>query len=91
MDNKINTYTCEHGHVTVTIDRDKGVTPMLLMCRQKLGSHRCTSMARSAWYRCSQDLTPEYEWFKPKTLKGLSPQMREHIKRGGLELRKIKP
>ena len=91
MGNKINTYTCPNGHVTVTIDADEGVTPMMLRCRQKHddGKHNCTEMAASAFYTCNQSLTPEYEWFKPKSFKGYSAAMKEHLKNGGLEIRKI--
>jgi hypothetical protein len=84
MDNKINTYTCPKGHVTVTIDREYGVTPMMLGCQQN-----CTEMARSGWYRVSQDLKPEYEWYKPKTTKGLNINEKDHVERGGLLLKKI--
>lgn len=89
---KINTYTCPEGHVTVTINKDDGTTPMMLMCRQKAkdGKHNCTEFAQSAWYRCSQDLTPEYEWYKPDSLAGLNREEKEHVTMGGLLLRKIK-
>lgn len=46
--------------------------------------------AISAGYRCDQSLTPEYEWFKLSSLKGLTRQMQEHVKRGGLQLKKSK-
>jgi len=91
MENKINTYTCPKGHITVTVDVDEGTTPMTMRCRQRDddGKHNCTEFASSAWYRCDQGLTPEYEWFKPASLKGYSREMKEHLKMGGLELRKI--
>lgn len=89
---KINTYTCPNGHVTVTIDTDDGVTPMMIRCRQRDvdGKHNCTEFSRSAWYRCDQSLTPEYEWYKPTSLKGYNAEMRNHLEMGGLEIRKIK-
>lgn len=89
---KINTYTCPKGHVTVTIDSDDGVTPFKLRCRQRDddGKHNCTEMAQSAMYQCDQKLTPEFEWFRPASFKGYSPTMREHLQKGGLEIRKIK-
>lgn len=91
MTKKINTYTCIKGHITVTIDIDEGTTPMILRCRQKddNGKHNCTEFANSAWYNCDQSLKPEYEFFKPKSLKGLSREMKEYIKLGGLDIRKI--
>lgn len=88
---KINTYTCPHGHVTVTKDIDDGVTPFMLRCRQKAdnGKHNCTEFAQSSFYRADQSLTPEYEWYKPTSLKGLSPAMKEHVKMGGLDIREV--
>jgi len=92
MSNKINTYTCPKGHVTVTIDTDEGVTPMMMTCKHKkeVGRGNCTETAMSAFYKCDQSLTPEYEWFKPKSFKGYSAAMREHLEKGGLEIRKLK-
>lgn len=92
MGNRINVYTCPNGHQTVTIDLVEGTTPMILRCRQRAddGKHNCTDFAESAWYRCDQSLTPEYEWYKPDSLKGLSSEERDHVKLGGLLLRKIK-
>lgn len=89
---KINTYTCPQGHVTVTIDTDEGVTPMMLRCRQKDndGKHNCTEFASSDFYKVDQSLKPEYEWFKPASLKGYSGEMKEHLRKGGLEIRKLK-
>jgi hypothetical protein len=88
---KINTYTCPKGHVTVTIDTDDGVTPFMIRCRQHAdhAEHNCTEAAKSAGYRCDQKLTPEYEWFRPQSLEGLSPAMKHHVQQGGLEIRKI--
>lgn len=90
-ENKINAYTCPKGHVTVTIDKDEGTTPMMLRCRQKDddGKHNCTEFAHSAWYNCNQSLKPEYEWYKPASTKGFNEAEKEHIKMGGLLLRKI--
>lgn len=89
---KINTYTCPKGHVTVTIDLADGTTPMMLRCKQKDndGKHNCTEFASSGWYNVAQNLKPEYEWYKPENLKGLNPDEKEHVQKGGLLLRKIK-
>ena len=89
MSNKINTYTCPNGHVTVTIRLDEGVTPFALRCHQKLNEkHNCTEFAKSAFYQCDQSLNPEYEWFKPTDIKKVAKGLREHVKQGGLVLRK---
>ena len=91
MRNKINTYTCPNGHVTVTISLDEGVTPFMLRCKQKLNAkHDCTDFAKSAFYQCDQSLTPEYEWYKPIDIKKVSKDLREHVRNGGLILRKHK-
>jgi len=92
MSNRINTYTCPKGHIMVTKDVDEGVTPMLLNCKHKkdVGRGECGQTAMSAGYQCDQTLTPEYEWFKPRSLSGYSEGMKEHIRKGGLEIRKIK-
>lgn len=82
---KINTYTCSQGHVTVTVNKDTGTTPMMITCRTK----NCGQTSRSAWYNCEQTLHPEYEWFKPVDIKKVSKHLREHVKLGGLLIRKI--
>lgn len=82
-ENKVNTYTCTAGHVTVTIDTDEGVTPMMIRCKQlhDNGKHNCTEFARSSFYKCDQNLTPEYEWFKPTLFKGYNQGMIAHNNR----------
>ena len=58
MDNKkINVYTCKKGHETVTIDREKGVTPASIDC-PKGGC----GYASSAMYRTDQTQEPTHEW-----------------------------
>lgn len=89
---KKNVYICPKGHKTVTVDADEGVTPFMLRCRQKDddGKHNCTEMGRSSMYQVDQNLTAEYEWYKPDNLKGLNDAEKEHVRRGGLMLRKTK-
>lgn len=86
----INRYTCDGCKKTiVTILVDDGVTPAFLSCK-----FDCNLAARmgSHWYRTEQKihlLEPnQYEWYKPDSLKGLHPNEREHVKQGGLLLRK---
>jgi hypothetical protein len=76
----------------VTIDIDEGVTPMMIACDHKaeFENGKCNEVSRSAFYQCDPTLTPEYEWFKPTSMKGYSQAMREHFANGGLEIRKIK-
>lgn len=88
-----NIYTCKKcGGVTITIDIDDGVTPFMIRCRASGNEDRCDGMAQSCMYRVPVE-TPdaEWEWFKPtgsQYLK-LSRDMREHVDKGGLDLRKI--
>jgi hypothetical protein len=93
MKNMTNIYQCPYGHQTITVDLVEGTTPMMLRCKQKAddGIHNCTQMAMSLWYKVDQTLKPEYEWYKPDSLKGLNSEEREHVKLGGLLLRKSLP
>lgn len=92
-----NVYTCEEcrGWI-VTIDRDPGVTPMFLACRAPQPTTTeptCTGRMVSAGYpsgpKPPQYRPPTWEWFRPDSLDGLDPAMRDHVMRGGLELREI--
>jgi hypothetical protein len=84
---KINTYTCNTcDGVLVSEDVDAGTTPMFLACKVRM---HCPGRMISAMYRCSQALTPEWQWYRPPTMAGLSPEMQEHVRAGGLVLRLI--
>lgn len=89
----INIYTCPDGHKTVTVYLEEGTTPFIIGCQQRIndGKHSCNLEAKSCFYRCSQDLVPTHEWYKPTDLKKLNPAEREHVKKGGLLLRKVPP
>jgi len=85
-ENKKNVYTCQEcGGKIVTEDVDEGVTPFMLKCRATEG---CDGNMWSAFYRCDQTLPAGFEWFMPKSLKGYNRGMKEHISKGGLDLRK---
>jgi hypothetical protein len=84
----------------VTIDVHEGITPFMIRCRA--GRKRdCTGMAESEFYPEERPLPPHipmppaWEWFKPvgRQYRKLSWAMREHIDKGGLDLRKrrVKP
>lgn len=84
---RINQYTCTScGGVITTVDRDSGVTPFMLACRAMDG---CYGTMHSHLYRVAPGLTPDHEWYKPTSLKGLTPGMRDHVEMGGLLIRKI--
>lgn len=97
---KRNAYYCEECKLyIVTIDADKGVTPMFLRCRATEG---CTGTMHSMMYPADPwppidghgveiPTEPTYEWFKPtlKQARRHGVGMMDHVRRGGLELRKI--
>ncbi len=81
--NRINIYTCEKCHgKTVTIDIHVGVTPFML---------DCDGTACSGFYRKHLiSPVPQWEWFKPvgSEYRKLNRAMREHVDKGGLDIRK---
>ena len=85
---RLNRYTCQTcGGQTITIDRDEGVTPFMMLCR---ATPECKGHSYSSFYR---DVigTPTYEWRKatPEEYAASSPAMRQHFDMGGLDLHKI--
>jgi hypothetical protein len=89
----LNVYTCRKcGGKTITIDIHDGVTPFMLGCRASGEEGDCNGMAESSFYRVPTDTPPaEWEWFKPEgtEYRKLSREMREHVDKGGLDIRKI--
>lgn len=91
---RINVYTCEKcGGRTVTMHIHEGVTPFMLGCRASGKEGDCDGAAMSAFYRVSPLLKPEWEWFKPvgSEYNKLNDAMKEHVDKGGLDLRKRRP
>lgn len=93
---KVNAYRCKGatafypagkpggcGQLTVTIDRETGVTPFITKCEH------CGGEANSSMYRVPAGLIPTHEWYRPDSLDGLPPHSREHVLKGGLLLRPI--
>jgi hypothetical protein len=79
-----NIYRCNQcGHEMITCDAATGVTPFVTACPE------CNGDTTSQFYRVDQTLTETHEWFRPETLDGLSPYSIDHVRRGGLILRKI--
>jgi len=80
--NRINVYTCMMcGRSVVTEDVAEGVTPVYLGCRATPG---CQGTMQSHFYRVLQTLRPTWEWYRPDSLDGLTPQSRQHVQDGGL-------
>lgn len=92
---RLNQYVCGAcGFTVTTIDVDEGATPMIL------GSHKyaaklrgekadCPGRMISRWYRIEGNPAPDFEWFKPTSVKGYSRDMKEHIRSGGLDIRRV--
>lgn len=106
MSERINVYVCEYGCHTVTVDVDKGVTPMLIPCQRRSTPERpiapsclgkdgkCSGQATSCGYPSGPMPEhigkPTHEWYKPRGTKGLSKEEKWHVKMGGLLLREIR-
>jgi hypothetical protein len=90
----LNAWKCPNcGGLTVVVHVDDGVTPMFLACRRTDG---CTGMAVSSGYPSTPapaDVAAllAWEWFRPtgRALRELSDEMRDHVARGGLDLRPL--
>ncbi len=86
---KRNIYTCDEcfGHI-VTVDLTEGVTPFGTGCKCTEG---CKGMMQSSVYQVfDQRMKPSHEWYKPSEpeLAAMKPGTQEHVRRGGLVLRK---
>lgn len=83
MNGKKNKYTCKkcRGSI-ITIDRESGVTPMMLRCRATAG---CDGTMQSAMYR-NVEGEPDFEWRQPthRQYRKLSRDMQQHCDAGGL-------
>jgi hypothetical protein len=77
-------YTCPLNHKTVTRDMADGVTPMFLGCKHE----GCDKMASSCMYTCDQEQAHTHEWYKPENINKVPRDLQEHVKLGGLILRK---
>lgn len=88
--NRINAYVCEKcGRSTVTVNACDGTTPFLIECR--VNNVGCGGLAQSSMYRNSQELRPDWEWYRPGelALSKMDPAIQDHVRAGGLVLRKL--
>ena len=97
---RINGWTCDTcGKTTYCVELDEGVTPMFLACRAEGVDPRdavCKGRGTSLMY---PDAAPppyvlaavRWEWFRPspRAVRRMEPGMRDHIERGGLDLRPL--
>lgn len=85
----INTYRCDAcAQEVVTVDREEGVTPSMIVCRITEG---CIGAMHSSFYQADQSLQPTYEWRKPTGIeyRRLNAGMRRHVDKGGMLLFRI--
>lgn len=93
-----NVYTCTScGRHLVTVDRDRGTTPMFIGCgdhahgcrKGMMGSAMYPRSPRPAWLGA-----PTHEWYRPRgaeleRIQKREPRVWDHVRRGGLLLRRI--
>lgn len=83
--NQENVYTCDTcKKYIVTIDVDRGTTPMLIKCRDE----KCEGTMTSHFYPPMEhkpDIVPDawWEWYRPEVI----DESDEHLMKGGLLLR----
>ena len=81
MKGAINVYVCEYNCLTVTVDRDEGVTPFMIGCKSRSRKDRpikadkldskgfCIGTARSSFYpkgpKPAHIPEPGWEWVLP--------------------------
>jgi len=90
---KYNLYICVDGHYNLSVDMDKGTTPMFVICRQP-SFHRediCGLTASSEMYVVGDvaNFLPVNIIFRKPTKKEVSaatPAQREHYELGGLHM-----
>lgn len=91
MKGRLNVYVCENCKKWVfTYDRDDGATPFMIECR---ATPLCSGIMQSQFYPISipPHVVPEYEWYKAKIKKHMDEATKDHIRNGGLMLRKLEP
>ena len=80
-----NLYKCDQcGAYVVTLYKDKGVTPFIMMCKKCNGAMHHTQSSRQA----PPPFVEVHNWVRPtleQTLR-LSEGLREHVLNGGLVL-----
>lgn len=87
---KKNIYRCQICYnQIITIDRDSGVTPFMIRCRES----GCIGTAQSLLYRVGLTVPCSHEWYRPDVaeFKTLDRNTQEHVRQGGLLLREIPP
>ncbi len=101
--NKVNAYVCYNLHVTVTTLKDEGVTPMFIACPKCM--KRATSMMfevnqeskpTQQWYKPTRDEIVEEAKAIAKNFSGVTfldafNNLQDHVAKGGLLMKELKP
>ncbi len=96
MIGRVNVYVCEYNCLTVTVDRDEGVTPFMIGCKSRNRPERpikadkldskgfCIGTARSSFYPKgpvpSHIGQPKWEWVLPNK-EQVDEMIKEHPER----------
>lgn len=81
-----NVYQCEQcSRWIVTVNRDEGVTPFMIGCQFDCGG----AMQSLMYPTIPESVEPSHEWYRPKHLRHRDEWTRDHIRRGGLVLRRL--
>lgn len=82
---RLNIYTDGENRTIVTVDINTGITPYVINDKET------DRLLKSLCYLVPQDIKPTHEWYRPtlEEHKLLPMNMREHVSKGGLVLRKI--
>lgn len=90
---KYNLYTCYQGHYNLSLDLDRGTTPMFVICRRPAFDRdgECGETAASSVYRVEDvgNYLPVVLIFRRPTAKEVvaaTPAQREHYELGGLAM-----
>lgn len=92
---RVNIYACETcGGYTMTIDLHRGTTPFTIYCRASGKVGDCPGLATSWGYPPDRPIpahlpAPAWEWYRPtgEEYERLTPEMQEHVNKGGLDIR----
>jgi hypothetical protein len=95
---RINGWACDEcGRITYVVHVDSGVTPMFLACRAEgVEPDEASCKGRGVSLMYPDESPPQHvldavkwEWYRPTDLSPLSPEMRDHIEKGGVALRSL--
>lgn len=86
-----NIYVCEKcGEHIVTLDIDEGVTPMFLLgCLATKGCDGFKMVSQMYPKRLAFKYKPSHVWYARKIKRNMDEGLKDHLRRGGLDIRPI--